>query len=62
MIALIAFAVVVLGVALWLVLRAHRTPGELRGDWWPRFEQEFRVYAERNAATRNLRARNRRPR
>jgi hypothetical protein len=27
-------------------LRA-RTPGELRGDWWPEFEREFRAYARR---------------
>jgi hypothetical protein len=25
--------------------RSHRTPAELRGDWWPRFETEFRAYA-----------------
>lgn len=23
----------------------RRTPPELRGDWWLRFEQEFRAYA-----------------
>jgi hypothetical protein len=22
-----------------------RTPRELRGDWWPEFEREFRAYA-----------------
>jgi hypothetical protein len=27
-------------------LRA-RTPFELRGDWWPEFEREFRAYARR---------------
>lgn len=26
--------------------RSRRTPAELRGDWWPRFEAEFRAYAE----------------
>jgi hypothetical protein len=24
-----------------------RTPSELRGDWWPEFEREFRAYARR---------------
>lgn len=31
------------------VIRKHRTPPELRGDWWTRFEGEFRTYAERAA-------------
>jgi hypothetical protein len=25
--------------------RLRRTPEELRGDWWERFEREFRDYA-----------------
>jgi hypothetical protein len=25
--------------------RRRDTPEELRGDWWPRFEAEFRAYA-----------------
>jgi hypothetical protein len=29
--------------------RRHRTPPDLRGDWWSRFESEFRAYAERNS-------------
>lgn len=45
---------IVLGVAI-VALSAHillsiarrrRTPPELQGDWWPRFESEFRAYAE----------------
>ncbi len=28
-------------------IREHRTPPELRGDWWSRFEREFRAYAAR---------------
>jgi hypothetical protein len=28
-------------------IREHRTPPELRGDWWARFEREFRAYAAR---------------
>lgn len=27
--------------------RRSRTPAELRGDWWARFEEEFRAYADR---------------
>jgi hypothetical protein len=27
-----------------------RRPRELRGDWWPEFEREFRVYARRAAS------------
>ena len=47
---------VVLVVALTVVLicfgistgvRWRRTPQELRGDWWNRFEREFRDYASR---------------
>jgi hypothetical protein len=33
-------------IAAW---REHRTPPELRDDWWPRFESQFRAYAERTA-------------
>lgn len=27
-----------------------RRPRELRGDWWPEFEREFRTYARRTAS------------
>jgi hypothetical protein len=30
-------------------LRRRRRPAELRGDWWPLFEAEFRAYAARVA-------------
>lgn len=45
---------VVLAVALaaWAVraaVRRVRTPPELRGDWWPEFERQFRAYASRSA-------------
>ena len=28
-----------------LTVRRRRMAAELRGDWWPRFEQDFRRYA-----------------
>jgi hypothetical protein len=28
-------------------IREHRTPRELRGDWWSEFERDFRAYASR---------------
>lgn len=38
------------GLRMLWVARCHRnTPDELRGDWWPQFEQEFRAYAKRTA-------------
>lgn len=40
--------VVLAGLAICLLVRAvsyHRTPAELRGDWWTPFEREFRAYA-----------------
>lgn len=33
---------------LWVARRQTTTPAELRGDWWPQFEQEFRAYAKRS--------------
>jgi cytochrome c oxidase assembly factor CtaG len=46
----LAVALVVLGapmlVSTW---RERRTPPELRGDWWRRFEADFRAYATRTA-------------
>jgi hypothetical protein len=35
---------------MFLTWRDHRTPAEVRGDWWPRFEREFRAYADRHRA------------
>ena len=37
--------------AVWIV-RRRRTPADLRGDWWPAFEAEFRAYARRAATSR----------
>lgn len=55
---------VIVAVCVLLVLcvgakleRWYRTPKELRGDWWPKFEHEFRVYVRRNSAPRNTRPR-----
>ncbi len=63
---MIALAVLVIG-ALALVAycafpawRQHRVPRDLRGDWWPRFEAEFRAYAERAATQSRRRGRHRR--
>ena len=42
----LALAAALIGVVMY-ALRAKRlrnTPAELRGDWWPRFEAEFRAY------------------
>jgi hypothetical protein len=53
-------AVLAAVVAHMLRTRQQRTGmTELRGDWWPRFEAEFRAYAARCEAGRN--ARRRRP-
>jgi len=45
---LVAAAVIVMPLAL-STWRRRRTPAELRGDWWPRFDSEFREYADRVA-------------
>jgi hypothetical protein len=57
--ALIVIAAFALGTYL-IASDVHRSrrPPELRGDWWSRFEREFRAYAE--AAERSAR-RQRRP-
>jgi hypothetical protein len=41
--------------------RCRRRPRELRGDWWGRFERQFRVYA-RTAQPRQPRPQPRQPR
>jgi hypothetical protein len=47
----LALGVLLIGLlAVWIV-RRRRTPAELRGDWWPRFEAEFRAYARRTASS-----------
>jgi hypothetical protein len=50
MILLMFLAVILIALALRLAvpaLRRHRMAAELRGDWWPQFEREFRSYASR---------------
>ena len=42
--ALAAALVGIVAYAIWMKHR-HDTPKELRGDWWSRFEAEFRAYA-----------------
>jgi hypothetical protein len=58
----LAAGAVLVGIAA-NVLRARRRHDgfeELRGDWWPRFEAEFREYARRWDAARGMRSRARR--
>lgn len=44
----IVVAIAACGTCLILAgARRLRTPRELRGDWWPEFEREFRAYAAR---------------
>ncbi|MBV9336152.1 MAG: hypothetical protein JO243_09685 [Solirubrobacterales bacterium] len=44
---LVALTVVLATCAICLAVRRWRTPPDLRGDWWPEFEREFRAYASR---------------
>ena len=64
MILLAVFAVVLtslVGYLAWSTWRLHGTPSDLRGDWWPQFEREFRAYADRagRRASRGTRRRRR---
>ena len=43
-----AVLVVLLVRAAVRALRRRRMASELSGDWWPRFEREFRAYASRS--------------
>ncbi len=58
---LLCFAIgaVLLAMVTYVVrVRSHREEvKELRGDWWPRFEAEFRTYASWWEATRKRRSR-----
>lgn len=42
----LALAAALIGVVMYAIRLKRRrdTPEELRGDWWPRFEAEFREY------------------
>lgn len=57
---LIAAVIVALGVgAIWRARRRAQTPTELRGDWWPQFERQFRSYAAQRGVARPRPLRNR---
>ena len=45
----LALAAALIGVVAYgmRLKRLRETPEELRGDWWSRFEAEFRAYARR---------------
>lgn len=47
----LALVAVLLGLLAMWVAHHRRTPADLRGDWWPRFEAEFRAYARRAASS-----------
>ena len=52
MILLAVFVVLAVALAVDIAVsawRERRTPAELRDDWWPQFEREFRAYADRAA-------------
>jgi hypothetical protein len=66
--ALIGVVWLIIGACVVLVVcfgpkleRWYETPKELRGDWWPEFESEFRAYVRRNSPppTRRPRPRDR---
>lgn len=40
---------VLIGCVLLSTWRRVRTPRELRGDWWARFERDFRAYTGRGS-------------
>ena len=46
----VALAVLVVCVLL-STWRRVRTPRELRGDWWARFESDFRAHAGRGSTS-----------
>ena len=52
-----AAVVIALGAHLVEAKDRHEELTELRGDWWPAFEAEFRAYAARWEARRERRRR-----
>jgi hypothetical protein len=50
--AALILATAILGYVSFRGLRWRRTPAELRGDWWPDFEREFRDYVNRTRPPR----------
>jgi hypothetical protein len=59
----LALGGVLIGLLAHVLRRHHERKGfkELRGDWWPGFEAEFRAYAKRWDASRGARRPRRRP-
>jgi hypothetical protein len=60
----LALAAALIGVVVYAIRAKHvrETPEELRGDWWPRFEAEFRAYVrDREMPGRGIRERPPRP-
>ena len=55
----VVVALLVGGAGVWQAICAYRTPPELRGDWWRRFERDFRAYASRTAPSLRDRRRHR---
>ena len=61
----VALAAALIGFAVyaWRLKLRRDTPEELRGEWWPRFEAEFREYARRcEMPGRGIRERRSQPR
>jgi hypothetical protein len=50
-IVLVLLSIAVGACAIFTAVRRRRTPLELRGDWWVRFEREFRAYADARERT-----------
>jgi hypothetical protein len=46
-------ALALLGRLSYLKLQRRRTPEELRGDWWTRFEHDFRAYEHQRLRARH---------
>lgn len=62
MILAIAIAAVVLALgagAIWSARRRAQVPVDLCGDWWPKFERQFRAYAAEHGAARSRRTHHR---
>ena len=55
----LAAGAVLVGIAANTIRAKRHRQGlaELRGDWWPRFEADFREYATRWDASRGMRRR-----
>jgi hypothetical protein len=60
----LALAAALIGVVAYGIRlkRLRETPKELRGDWWSRFEPEFRAYARLCESAGDIETRFRKPR